>query len=73
MAKSRNIVHHTAFWQEHKADNAINLLKQRLAAKAHVLRDGKWTELAAKEIVPGDVVRIRLGDIVPADVKKRRI
>jgi H+-transporting ATPase len=58
-----------AFWQEHKADNAINLLKQRLAAKAHVLRDGKWTELAAKEIVPGDVVRIRLGDIVPADVK----
>jgi H+-transporting ATPase len=58
-----------AFWQEHKADNAINLLKQRLAARAHVLRDGKWTELAAREIVPGDVVRIRLGDIVPADVK----
>jgi H+-transporting ATPase len=57
-----------AFWQEHKADNAINLLKQRLAAKAHVLRDGKWTELAAREIVPGDVVRIHLGDIVPADV-----
>jgi H+-transporting ATPase len=58
-----------AFWQEHKADNAISLLKQRLAAKAHVLRDGKWTELPAREIVPGDVVRIRLGDIVPADVK----
>lgn len=58
-----------AFWQEHKADNAINLLKRRLAAKAHVLRDGKWTELAARELVPGDVVRIRLGDIVPADVK----
>lgn len=58
-----------AFWQEHKADNAINLLKQRLAAKAHVLRDGKWTELAARELVPGDVVRVRLGDIVPADVK----
>jgi H+-transporting ATPase len=58
-----------AFWQEHKADNAISLLKQRLAAKAHVLRDGKWTGLAAREIVPGDVVRIRLGDIVPADVR----
>ena len=58
-----------AFWQEHKADNAINLLKQRLAVKAHVLRDGSWTELAARDIVPGDVVRIRLGDIVPADVK----
>jgi H+-transporting ATPase len=58
-----------AFWQEHKADNAINLLKQRLAAKAYVLRDGMWTEPGARELVPGDVVRIRLGDIVPADVK----
>lgn len=38
-----------AFWQEHKADNAISLLKQRLVAKAHVFRDGKWTELAARE------------------------
>ena len=58
-----------AFWQEHKADNAINLLKQRLSAKAYVLRNGRWAELAARELVPGDVVRIRLGDIVPADVK----
>lgn len=57
------------FWQEHKADNAINLLKRRLAAKAQVLRDGKWTGLEARQLVPGDVVRIRLGDIVPADVK----
>ena len=37
--------------------------------KAHVLRDGSWNELAAREIVPGDVVRIRLGDIVTADIK----
>jgi H+-transporting ATPase len=58
-----------AFWQEHKADNAISLLKQRLSAKAYVLRDGKWTELSARELVPGDVVRIRLGDIIPADAK----
>jgi H+-transporting ATPase len=58
-----------AFWQEHKADNAISLLKRKLSARAHVLRDGKWTELAARELVPGDVARIRLGDIVPADVK----
>lgn len=57
------------FWQEHKADNAINLLKRRLAAKAQVLRDGKWTGLETRQLVPGDVVRIRLGDIVPADVK----
>jgi H+-transporting ATPase len=57
------------FWQEKKADNAIELLKKRLAPRARVLRDGKWSEIPSKELVPGDVVRIRLGDIVPADVK----
>ncbi len=57
------------FWQEHKAGNAIELLKQRLALKAKVLRDGKWQEKPAGELVPGDVLRLRLGDIVPADVK----
>jgi H+-transporting ATPase len=57
------------FWQERKADNAIELLKKRLALKARVLRDGKWSEIAAKDLVPGDVVRVRLGDIVPADLK----
>jgi H+-transporting ATPase len=57
------------FWQEHKADNAIELLKQRLAPKALSLRDGNWTDLEAKELVPGDVVRVRLGVIVPADIK----
>ncbi len=57
------------FWQEHKADNAIELLKQKLALKTKVLREGKWQELAARELVPGDIVRIRLGDIIPADVK----
>ena len=57
------------FWQEHKAGNAIQMLKQRLALNARVLRDGKWQEKPARELVPGDVVRLRLGDIVPADVK----
>jgi H+-transporting ATPase len=57
------------FWQEHKADNAIEMLKKRLAPKARVLRDGKWSEIPSRELVPGDVVRVRLGDIVPADVK----
>jgi len=57
------------FWQEHKAENAIQLLKKRLALRARVLRDGKWLEVAARELVPGDVVRVRLGDIVPADTK----
>ena len=57
------------FWQENKADNAIELLKQKLAPNARVLRDGKWLQTPAKELVPGDVVRVRLGDIVPADIK----
>lgn len=57
------------FWQEHKADNAIELLKQKLALKAKVLRDGNWVQIAAQELVPGDIVRVRLGDIIPADIK----
>ena len=57
------------FWQEHQAGNAIEMLKQRLAPTAKVLRDGKWQEKPARELVPGDVVRMRLGDIIPADIK----
>jgi len=53
--------------QEYKADNAIELLKQKLALNARVLRAGKWTEVPARELVPGDIMR--LGDIVPADIK----
>ncbi len=57
------------FWEENKADNAVEMLKQKLALNARVLRDGKWTDLLARELVPGDVIRTRLGDIVPADIK----
>jgi H+-transporting ATPase len=57
------------FWQEFKAGNAIESLKRKLALKARVMRDGKWTLLPSREIVPGDVIRLRLGDIIPADVK----
>jgi H+-transporting ATPase len=56
------------FWQERKADNAIELLKRKLALKARVLRDNAWTGKPARELVPGDVIRVRLGDIIPADV-----
>ena len=56
-------------WQENKASNEIELLKKRLALTAKVLRDGKWADLPAKELVPGDIVRLRLGNIVPADTK----
>ncbi|MGD8789695.1 MAG: plasma-membrane proton-efflux P-type ATPase, partial [Burkholderiales bacterium] len=57
------------FWQENKANNAIELLKQRLALNARVLRDGAWKSIPASELVPGDVVSLRLGNVVPADVK----
>ena len=43
------------FWQEHKADDAIESLKQKLAPNARVLRDGKWSQISARELVPGDV------------------
>ena len=57
------------FWEEHQAGNAIAALKAKLAIKARVIRDGKWVEPAARELVPGDVIRLRLGDIVPADAR----
>ena len=57
------------FWQEFKADNAIALLKQRLALKARVRRDGQWKDIEAKLLVPGDVVLVKLGNIIPADLK----
>ncbi|MEO2117642.1 MAG: plasma-membrane proton-efflux P-type ATPase [Methanocaldococcus sp.] len=56
------------FWEEHKAENVIEFLKQKMALNARVLRDGKWQTIPARELVPGDVVRIKIGDIVPADV-----
>jgi H+-transporting ATPase len=57
------------FWEEHQAGNAIAALKATLAIKARVKRDGKWVTPAARELVPGDVIRVRLGDIVPADAR----
>ncbi|WP_297470289.1 plasma-membrane proton-efflux P-type ATPase [Thermococcus sp.] len=57
------------FWQEHKAENIMEYLKQKLALEARVLRDGEWKTIPARELVPGDIIRLRMGDIIPADVK----
>ena len=57
------------FWQEHKADNAIELLKQKLALEARVFRDKKWISVPSKELVPGDIILVKLGDRIPADLK----
>ncbi len=55
------------FWEEYQAGNTIAALKQKLAVMARVRRDGKWANLPARELVPGDRIRLRLGDIIPAD------
>jgi H+-transporting ATPase len=57
------------FWEERQAGNAIAALKASLAIKARAKRDGKWITPAARELVPGDIIRMRLGDIVPADAR----
>ena len=57
------------FIQEHNAANAVEALKKKLQINVKLLRDGVWKTLAARELVPGDIVRIRIGDFVPADVK----
>jgi len=56
------------FWQEFKAANSLEALKKQLALTARVRRDGKWQVLPAEVLVPGDVIRLRAGDIIPADV-----
>ncbi|KAJ0053856.1 hypothetical protein Pint_00108 [Pistacia integerrima] len=58
-----------SFIEENNAGNAAAALMARLAPKAKVLRDGRWSEEDAAELVPGDIVSIKLGDIVPADVR----
>lgn len=57
------------YWEEHQAESAIRALKAGLALRARVRRSGEWSVVPARELVPGDVVRLRLGDIVPADAR----
>jgi H+-transporting ATPase len=57
------------FWEEYQAGNTIEALKAKLAPNARVKRDGKWSTIPARELVPGDVIRVRIGDIIPADAR----
>lgn len=57
-----------SFLQESRASKALALLRQRLAIQARVLRDGRWQLILAQELVPGDVVHVRVGDLIPADL-----
>ncbi|KAJ4875298.1 plasma membrane-type protein [Raphanus sativus] len=58
-----------SFWEENNAGNAAAALMAGLAPKTKVLRDGKWSEQEASILVPGDIVSIKLGDIIPADAR----
>ncbi|MCF8038907.1 MAG: plasma-membrane proton-efflux P-type ATPase [Desulfohalobiaceae bacterium] len=57
------------FWQEYQADNALSALKEELASQARVKRDGQWQEIDARDLVPGDIIGLKIGDIIPGDVK----
>ncbi|MGC8626251.1 MAG: plasma-membrane proton-efflux P-type ATPase [Acidimicrobiales bacterium] len=56
------------FTEEHKAADAMAALRSQLAPKARALRSGQWSDVDASQLVPGDIVKLRLGDIVPADI-----
>ena len=57
------------FWQESKALNALKVLKEKLAKNALVLRDGRFRIVEARSLVPGDIIKVKIGDLIPADIK----
>lgn len=57
------------FLQKHRALNALKALKQRLANEVVILREGAFPTIPARELVPGDIVKLRIGNVVPADVQ----
>ena len=57
------------FWQERRSSAVVDALRSRLQIDARVLRDADWQLISARDLVPGDIVRVRSGDIVPADVR----
>jgi H+-transporting ATPase len=57
------------FMQERRAAGVVQALRRRLQVSSRVLRDSSWQVVPARELVPGDIIRVRPGDIIPADVK----
>lgn len=57
------------FIQEGKAEEALASIRKMLSIHAHVRRDDEWVEIVAEELIPGDIVRLRSGDRVPADMR----
>jgi H+-transporting ATPase len=57
------------FYEERGAGNAVKALMESLAPKAKVKRAGSWSEIESSELVPGDMIAFKIGDIVPADCR----
>ena len=57
-----------SFFLERRATLVVETLKQRLQIKVRVLRDSQWNVIPARELVPGDIIRVRAGDFIPADL-----
>ncbi|MCL5733145.1 MAG: plasma-membrane proton-efflux P-type ATPase [Patescibacteria group bacterium] len=58
-----------SFWQEHKADTAIEELNKKLSVTTKTLRDNSWQWIESRYLVPDDVIELSVGDVVPADAK----
>lgn len=58
-----------SFAQERRAAGAVEMLRRRLQVSARVRREANWQLIPSRELVPGDIIRVRPGDIIPADVK----
>lgn len=58
-----------SFAQENRAQNALSLLRQKLTVETPTRRDGRWQMVAAQDLVPGDIIHLRIGDIIPADIR----
>jgi len=57
------------FFQAYRSERAVRRLREQVAPSATVMRDGKWIELPRREVVPGDLIRLAAGDLVPADAR----
>ena len=62
-----------AIWQDSNADSALEALEEMQAQESLTLRDGKWQTLNAKDLVPGDIVKVTSGQCVPADMRVAEI
>jgi H+-transporting ATPase len=58
-----------SYIEENRAQNALSLLRQKLTVQSRTRRDGRWQLIPARDLVPGDVIHLRMGDLVPADTR----